>query len=62
MRRGRRRPVSYRPLRGKTTGPIEACYDCGGAQVGPATRAVWAAYWDLRYDPKLSFAVDYIES
>lgn len=31
----------------------------GGGQVGPVTRTIWEAYWDLHYDPKLSFAIDY---
>lgn len=31
----------------------------GGGQVGPVTRAIWEAYWDLHNDPKLSFAIDY---
>ena len=30
----------------------------GGGQVGPITRQIWEAYWDLHYDPKLSFAID----
>lgn len=32
----------------------------GGGQVGPVTREIWEAYWELHYDPKLSFAIDYI--
>ncbi|MCS0501209.1 aminotransferase class IV [Ancylobacter mangrovi] len=31
----------------------------GGGQVGPVTRTIWEAYWDLHRDPELSFAVDY---
>lgn len=31
----------------------------GGGQVGPVTRQIWADYWDLHYDPRLSFAVHY---
>ncbi len=31
----------------------------GGGQVGPVTRAIWEAYWDLHHDPALSFAIDY---
>ncbi|GLK86127.1 branched-chain amino acid transferase [Ancylobacter defluvii] len=30
----------------------------GGGQVGPITRQIWEAYWDLHHDPKLSFAID----
>jgi len=31
----------------------------GNGQIGPITRSIWEAYWELHYDPKLSFAVDY---
>lgn len=31
----------------------------GGGQVGPVTRQIWQAYWDLHYDDRLSFAIDY---
>lgn len=31
----------------------------GGGQIGPHTRAIWEAYWQAHYDPKLSFAIDY---
>lgn len=31
----------------------------GGGQVGPVTRAIWEAYWDLHDDPRLTLAIDY---
>ncbi len=34
----------------------------GGGQVGPVTRALWEAYWDLHDDPKLSFAIEYADA
>ena len=34
----------------------------GGGQVGPVTRELWEAYWDLHDDPKLSFAIEYTDA
>lgn len=31
----------------------------GGGQVGPVTRQIWEAYWDLHSDPGLSFPIVY---
>ena len=28
-------------------------------RVGPITKVIWDGYWALRYDPALSFEVDY---
>jgi len=30
-----------------------------GGKVGPITKALWKAYWDAHYDPKLSFGINY---
>lgn len=30
-------------------------------QVGPITKLIWDAYWDLHYDPSYSFAINYGE-
>ena len=30
-----------------------------GGRVGPITKVIWDGYWALRYDPALSFEVDY---
>ncbi|KAK4502102.1 hypothetical protein PRZ48_005525 [Zasmidium cellare] len=31
----------------------------GDGKVGPVTRKVWDGYWEMHYDPKLSFAIEY---
>ena len=31
----------------------------GDGEVGPTTKALWKAYWDAHYDPKLSFGINY---
>jgi branched-subunit amino acid aminotransferase/4-amino-4-deoxychorismate lyase len=31
----------------------------GTGAVGPTTKALWKAYWDAHYDPKLSFGINY---
>ncbi|OJJ07429.1 hypothetical protein ASPVEDRAFT_142087 [Aspergillus versicolor CBS 583.65] len=30
-----------------------------GGQIGPITKLVWDAYWDLHYNPSYSFAINY---
>jgi branched-subunit amino acid aminotransferase/4-amino-4-deoxychorismate lyase len=31
----------------------------GDGRVGPISQQIWQAYWELHYDPKLSFSIDY---
>ncbi|NBB48569.1 hypothetical protein GVN24_09825 [Rhizobium sp. CRIBSB] len=47
-----------------TAGGVMAITELDGAPVGdgtvgPITHQIWQAYWDLRYDDRLSFAIDY---
>jgi len=30
-----------------------------GGEIGPITRKIWDAYWDMHYDPAYSFEIDY---